>query len=317
LKGITFRDIQELNISPLTCYRWAEEMIRNKDQVLLPPKISLKPFESAFCNVMPSIVREGEYVWAGVKLVTRYPNRVPSIDSQLLLLDGMTGEYCALMDATWITAMRTGAVAAHSVQLLAKKDFSTIGMIGLGNTARAALAILVELYPNRELNIKLQRYKGQEELFVQRFADKKNLHFSFADDPDSVVKGSEVVLSGVTYQGTDMCRDESFDEGVLVVPIHTRGFGNCDLFFDKVYGDDYGHICGFKYFDKFKQFAEVADVVNGRASGRESDTERILAYNVGVSMHDVYFAAQIYKMIKDDRKLMDIDMCFPTEKFWV
>jgi ornithine cyclodeaminase/alanine dehydrogenase len=33
--------------------------------------------------------------------------------------------------------MRTGTVAVHSVKLFAKSDFSDIGLIGLGNTARA------------------------------------------------------------------------------------------------------------------------------------------------------------------------------------
>lgn len=228
-----------------------------------------------------------------------------------------TGEFLALLDANWITAMRTGAVAAHSIKLLAKSDFKTIGMIGLGNTARSTILVLHSLYPEREFDIKLLKYKGQEELFKERFKDCSNFHFTYVDDYKSVVKESDVVISCATYFGEDICDDSCFDEGVLVVPVHTRGFTNCDLFFDKVYVDDTGHVHHFKNYDKFKKFAEITDVVNGNAKGRENGKERILAYNIGVSIHDINFAAHIYELLKDDKTLLDVDIEGPKDKFWI
>ena len=154
-------------------------------------------------------------------------------------------------------------------------------------------------------------------MFAQRFASYPNLHFSYVDQYSDVVRGSEVVISCATYFDSDICADEGFDEGVLVVPVHTRGFSNCDLFFDRVYADDYGHVHHFKNFDKFRSFAEVCDVVNGTAMGHTSDQERILAYNIGVSMHDTNYAAHIYQMICSRDDLMEIDMKDPTEKFCI
>lgn len=231
-----------------------------------------------------------------------------------------TGEFLALMDGTWITTMRTGAVAAHSIQLFAKKNFAIIGMMGLGNVVRSTIVILADKLPDRELHIKLLKYKGQEEDLAKRFASYNNLHFTFVDTPEEMVKGSDVVISGATYLPNDVCADEYFDEGVLVQPIHTLGFTNCDLFFDKVFADDLGHVHHFKNFDKFRQFAEVCDVVNGDKPGRENDKERILAYNIGVSIHDINFAASIYQLMKERGSLSllpDVDMRDPTEKFWV
>lgn len=313
MKIISFDDVRNLNIAPRTCYQWVSEMIADKKNALLPAKISMKPAEGIFCNVMPCILSAS----GGVKVVTRYPQRKPSLDSKLLLFNVENGEFLALMDANWITAMRTGAVAAHSILLLAKKSFSEIGILGLGNTARAALLVLAEMIPERELHIKLLKHKGQEELYAERFRSYPNLHFSYVDDAEALVKGSDVVISAATYLPDDLCEDSCFDEGVLVVPIHTLGFTNCDLFFDKIYADDYGHVHHFKNFDKFRYFAEVSEVVNGRAAGRESDSERILAYNIGVSMHDINFAAHIYSLLKDDPTLMDIDLHDPAEKFWI
>ena len=318
MKVITFEDIQELNIDPHHCFEWVNEMIVNKKLVDLPTKISMHPREGVFCNIMPCVIPNtvlGKV--GGVKVVTRYPDRNPSLDSKLLLLNIETGEFLSLMDANWITAMRTGAVAAHSILLLAKKDFLTVAMLGLGNTARATLLVLCAVLPERELIIKLLKYKGQEKKFAERFAEYPNLKFKYVENNEDLIKGSEVVISCVTYFEEDFCSDTFFDEGVLVVPVHTRGFTNCDLFFDKVYADDYSHVHHFKNFDKFRYFAEICDVVNENAIGRENDKERILVYNIGVSMHDINYAAHIYEIMLEDKQLMNIDMCEPIEKFWI
>lgn len=315
MKVVSFNDIVNLGISPKTCFEWVIEMIMNKDNTFLPTKISIKPSDGVFCNVMPCILEE--HGRGGVKIVTRYPERKPSLDSKLLLFDSDSGEFLALMDANWITAMRTGAVAAHSIMLLSKPDYSVLGMLGLGNTARATLVVLASMLPEKEFTIKLLKYKGQEEAFIERFSGYPNLHFVCADRADRLVKGTDVVISAATYLPEDLCADACFDPGVLVVPIHTLGFTNCDLFFDKVFADDRGHVHHFKNFDKFKRFAEVSDVVNGKAVGRENDGERIIAYNIGVAMHDVNFAAHIYQMVENLSDLVDIKLHEPTEKFWI
>lgn len=291
-------------------------MIRDKNSAHLQPKISMKPKEDVFCNVMPGIIKSTDGLQGGVKVVTRYPSRAPGLDSKLLLFDAESGRFLALMDANWITAMRTGAVAAHSIRLFAKKDFCRIGMMGLGNTARAVMLFLAELMPERELEVCLLSYKGQEKLFAERFAEYQNLKFRFAEKPEDIIRESDVAVSAVTYLDDDICSDGCFPEGILVVPVHTRGFTNCDLFFDKVYADDYGHVCYFKNFDRFRSFAEVSDVVNKKAPGRENDRERILAYNIGISLHDINLASHIYQMA-DLEKLPDIDLQEPAEKFWI
>ena len=43
----------------------------------------------------------------------------------------------------------------------------------------------------------------------------------------------------------------------------------------------------------------MTDVILGKESGRTSDKERILIYDYGLAIHDLYFAAQILKLVKD------------------
>lgn len=314
MKVISFEKIKSLNISPLTCYEWVSEAIAEKQKVLLPAKISLKPgVEGVFYNTMPVIIPF--LGWGGVKLVTRYPEREPSLDSEILLYDLKDGKNIALMDGNWITAMRTGAVAAHSIKLFAVKNFMEIGIIGLGNTARATLKVLLALYPERAFTIKLKKYKDQHELFIREFSIYENVRFICCDTFEEVVADSDVVISAATVFKKDICDDSCYKEGILVVPIHTRGFTNCDLFFDKIFADDTEHVKGFKYFNRYKYFAESSEVVNGLKPGRENNKERILAYNIGIALHDIYFAGKFYDLLKDSCE--DVSLSAPKEKFWI
>lgn len=310
MKVIDFEQIRSLNISPAQYFSWVSEMIAKKGEAILPAKLSLKPADGIFYNIMPSLLPKENY--AGVKVVTRYPARQPALDSEILLYEMESGLPCALLDGTYITAVRTGAVAAHAVKLLANPDFETIGFIGLGNTARAAMEMLLMLYPQKKITVKLLKYKNQHELFAARFPAAQ-IQYVYCDTPQAVIEDSDVILSAVTVFEEDICGTEYFKPGCLVVPIHTRGFTNCDLAFDKVYADDTAHVHNFKNFGKFRFFAEVADVVNGKAPGRQSAEERILAYNIGLSIHDIYLAEKIYTRMLGSQ---EVDLKAPKEKFW-
>ncbi|MBQ3277508.1 MAG: ornithine cyclodeaminase [Oscillospiraceae bacterium] len=321
MKIVSFDDIRSVGISPERCYEWVSEMIANKKDAFLPAKTHMNMPGNIFCNVMPCLVYYSDGNMGGVKVVTRYPERKSSLDSKILLFNADSGEFLALMDGNWITAMRTGAVAAHSVIHLAKNNWNVIGMIGLGNVARASLLVLASMVKDRQLTVKLLRYKNQAELFADRFREFPNLEFKIVDSMEECIRGSEVIISCATYFENDVAMDDWFDEGTLLVPVHTRGFTNCDLFFDKVFADDTGHVDHFKNFSKFRYYAEVSDVVNGKAAGRENDRERILAYNIGISVHDINYAAHIYQFFEQTpgafERLTDAEMHDPTDKFWV
>lgn len=314
---LTHDDIVKMDISQAECYMWVEDAIKLKGSadIIMPPKASLKPYEGCFMNVMPCVLGGGRV--GGVKVVSRIPERVPSLDSQILLYDLRTGENLALLDGNFITAMRTGAVAAHSIKLLAKEDFHTISIMGMGNVTYSMFLTLLSLFPDRKMTVKLLTYKDQHKRFAARFSAHKNLTFEYITDVNDWARGSDVIVSGATYLAGDICQDAAFEEGVLLVPIHTRGFSNCDLFFDKVFGDDYAHIKGFKYFDRFRSFAEISDVVNGKKPGRTSPTERIIAYNIGIAIHDIYYAHKIYERAVNCSAGKEIQLAAPAEKEWV
>lgn len=318
MKIITFNDIKNLDIPPIECFQWIDEMLHIKKNVILPTKISLHLEHDSFFNVMPCLLPNSGI--GGVKVITRNMDRVPTLDSQILLYDYKQGKTLALMDANWITAMRTGAVAAHSIHLLANNDFQEIGVIGVGNTCRAAFKVLFSLYPHRRMKIKILKYKNQHQQFVD-FLKRvmgtaiDNVVFEFKETYEAVVENSDVVISAVSYSDQDFCAQDCYKKGCLIVPIHLRGFMHCDLTFDKVYCDDMNHVRNFRYFDKWKYCAEISDVLNEVAVGREHPDERIINYNVGLSMHDINYAYKIYTKIQERSNMVSLEA--PQEKFWI
>lgn len=298
MRIITSEQISHLNISPRQCVDWVREAFMMKYRCQLPPKISLHPQGTDFINTMPCILPE-EYHTFGCKVVSRIAGRHPALSSDMMVLDSKTGEFLALVNCDWITAMRTGAVAALAINTLCLKSAHTFSFIGMGAMGRATLECFLSIYGNKNIEVQIKRYKDHAENIVTEYAPKyPNVQFSIADTIEQLVRNADVIVSAVTEANSLIVEDVSlFKPGVLVVPVHTRGFQNCDTVFDKVYADDRDHVKGFKYFNQFRQFDELSQVLLGANPGRESDSERILSYNIGLGLHDVYFATKILDRI--------------------
>ena len=167
------------------------------------------------------------------------------------------------MDGTWITTWRTAAVAAVTVETLKKRDAKNISLMGLGNIARAFVMCIDAMRNHEDINLNILAYKDQHNIFIERFKKYKNIHINVFDDVKEMFKISDVIVSCVTA-ATSLFdeNDEDFKPGVLIVPVQTRGFQNCDLTFDRIFCDDIPHISGFKYFNQYKSITEMTDVLN-------------------------------------------------------
>ena len=238
------------------------------------------------------------------------------LKSDITLYDAQTGQLLAVMDGDWITAMRTGAVAALAAKLFQRTGVNTYSMIGLGNIARAVALCLIADNSDRHITIRLMRYKNQAEQFMERFKAYDNVTFEIIDDPTTFITEADVVISCVTVATELLFPDDTlYRKGVTVIPVHVRGFQNCDLFFDKVFGDDTGQIEKFKYFSKFHEYDEIHHVLQGKNPGRTNDDERILSYNYGIALHDIHFASKIFE--KSLHSSQGFDYHKQDKKIWV
>jgi ornithine cyclodeaminase len=321
MKIISAKTIRDLNITPKQCVDSIYESFALKAEAQLPAKISVHPTDTDFFTSMPCLLPESkdnrDIRYFGVKEVHRIEGAVPSLGSDMLLYNAKNGDLLALVDADWITTMRTGAVAAASSKALRKKDASCYGMLGLGNTARASLLCILEAEPEKQFKVKLLRYKDQAEQFIDRFKNYGNVSFEIVDDIRDIARSVDVLISCITSANGLIVEDESiFPPGITIIPVHMRGFQNCDTTFDRVFGDDTGHVRNFKYFPQYQDYNEIGEVFTGRDPGRKAENQRIIDYNYGLGLHDVLFASKIYEMVAK-QGLPEVEIVKETEKFWI
>lgn len=261
MNQILFNDINKLGITPKECVEWAETVIKNKRNYILPHKISITYGNECYFNTMPAYMPDMNII--GVKEVSRVTGREPTLQGDILLYDSVTGEMKCFMDGTWITTWRTAAVAAITVDKLKKSDAKNISLMELGNIARAFVLCIDAIRDHEEIELNILAYKDQHELFIERFRNHKNIHIKVFNDVKEMFKISDVIVSCVTA-ATSLFdeNDEDYKPGVLIVPVQTRGFQNCDLTFDKIFCDDIPHISGFKYFNQYQSVTEMTDVLN-------------------------------------------------------
>lgn len=320
MKIITHQAIRSLNISPRECVKWIYESFSLKPQSQLPAKISVHPEDMDFFTSMPCLLPENEkgMRYFGVKEVHRIEGSVPSLGSDIMLYNAKSGELLALLDADWITSMRTGAVAAVSAKALRKADAKVYGFVGLGNTARAAMLCILDSEPERHFDVQLLRYKDQAESFIERFREFQNVTFHVVDDINEMASSVDVFISCITSASGLLVEDVNrFRPGVTVIPVHMRGLQNCDAVFDRVFGDDTDHVRGFRYFPQFHDYNEIGEVLAGRDPGRKSPEQRIIDYNYGLGLHDVVFASKLYELLSDRGDCPKVEIIRETGKFWV
>lgn len=314
---IQHSQIEQLHINPAECIEWVKAAFQTKDDAQIPAKLSVHPQGEDFMTSMPCLLPESDgKKYFGIKLVSRIEGQTPTLKSDITLYDASNGQLLAIIDGDWITAMRTGAVAALAARTFQRKGTDTYSLIGLGNIGRAVALCLAADNRDRHITFRLMRYKDQAEQFIERFKDYNNISFEIVDDRNAFVAEADVLISCVTV-ATELLfpNDSLYKRGVTVIPVHVRGFQNCDLFFDKVYGDDTGQIQKFKYFSKFRQYDEIHHVLQGKDPGRTSDDERILSYNYGIALHDIAFASRIYERLKDNAPRFSYDR--QDKKIWV
>jgi alanine dehydrogenase len=124
---------------------WGEGMAK------MPAKLYL-PVEHGDFRAMPATLPG----CAGMKWVSTNPQNpsrnLPSVMATIIYNDSQTGYPLAIMDATEITAYRTGATAAIASKYLARQDSRTIGIIGAGRQAYTQIVAHAELFGPSSIN---------------------------------------------------------------------------------------------------------------------------------------------------------------------
>lgn len=318
MKILDFNTIKKMGIREKDVYDWCNEVWLLKEECVLPAKTKMWEGKSGRYITMPCIMPMLDI--AGVKFISRNvddANGIPARNSHIMIQQRSKLGLLTVEDGMWITNMRTAAIAVHSVIKYSREDAKTLGLMGLGLVAWTFMKIFGSLC-SKNYTIKLLRYKDQAERFVERFKQEfPQFNYEMVDTYDDICS-SDIVVSAVGYARNEFAKNEIFQQGCLVVPIQTSGFQNCDLCFDKVIVDDIEHVKSYKYYERFKEkISEVSKIEKNEMTGRDSSTQRIIAYCGGIALHDIFCGYKIYQMAVERGYGIDVDMEYPNRHLWI
>lgn len=261
---------------------------------------------------MPAWIDDPER--SGAKVVSVNPENgrvgLPAIHALVLLLDPTTGRPLALMDGTWLTALRTGAVGGLAADLLAREDARTVALFGAGVQARTQLDAVRCVRDIREVRI-VSRSGTTADALVE---EVEGVDARRVDDPAEAVAGADIVIAA-TSSATPVFAGARVEPGAHVTGVGSYTTEMREVDTDLVLrarvivdqreavmaeaGDIAGPIADGEV-DESVMAAEIGEVVLGRAEGRTAPDQITFFKSVGNAVQDVAVAARILARAERD-----------------
>ena len=278
---------------------------QGRGETVVEPRVHLVPESSdkGHFNILRGYVKPLGV--AGVKVVSDYVNNykldLPSEMALLNLFSPDTGMPLAVIDATAITDMRTGAMTAIGARYLARKSSRVLGHIGARGTAYWNVRLLDHLFHFDEIRVHSRRLESREE-FGTRLARDLGKPIVVTDDWESCVRGADIVVEASRLPKPEpLLKTEWIKRGAFVVPYGTMSALELSLtdIMDKMVVDDWGQCRKGLPFgalrmhvdsDRLTQenlHAELGQIVAGKKPGRENENETILLWHRGLSITDI------------------------------
>jgi len=277
-------------------------------QTVIEPRVHLEPdpaFRGHF-NVLRGYVAPLNV--AGVKVVgdylDNYQQDLPSEMALLTLFDPRTGMPVALLDATAITEMRTGAMTALGAKYLARKGSRVLGHVGARGTAYWNVRLLDHLFDFTEIRVHSRRRESREPFTARLSADLGKPVLAVETWEDCLAGAHIQVEASRLEKPEPLFKTAWVAPGNLVIPYGTMSAVENSLtdVMDKMVVDDWGQCKGGKFgalrahVDAGKLsaetlHAELGQIVAGARPGRQGDDETILFWHRGLSLSDIALGA--------------------------
>ncbi|OZI30807.1 ornithine cyclodeaminase [Bordetella genomosp. 10] len=300
-------DVKALDITDAEILAAVEGALRAQGlgQTVIEPRVHLVPESSdkGHFNVLRGYIAPLNV--AGVKVVSdfvdNYKVDLPSEMALLNLFDPVTGKPLAIVDATAITDMRTGAVTALGAKHLARKGSKVLGHIGARGTSYWNVRLLDSLFDFDEIRVHSRRPESRE-AFGERLSRDLGKTVKVVEDWESCVRGADIVVEASRLpKPTPLLKTEWIKPGALVMPYGTMSAVELSLtdIMGKVVVDDWGQCRKGLPFgslrahvdsDRITQenlHAEIGQIVAGLKPGREREDETILFWHRGLSTTDI------------------------------
>lgn len=265
---------------------------------------------------MPGLVEDSEAL--GVKIVSTYPDNSKkgknTVPSTMVLLNAEDGIVKSIIDGTYLTRLRTGAVSGAATDILARKNSKVFVMFGTGGQAREQLEAVLSVRPIEKVIIFGGSDKEKTKDFVKQmnkdFKDLYSVEIIAGTDKDEAVSNADIVTT-VTPSKTP-----TFNGKLLKPGTHVNGVGSyredmveMDEYTvsdaDKLYTDTLEGVINESgdfikpledgNLKKTDITGELGQVIINQVPGRETDEEITVFKTTGTAVLDIVTAEKIYQ----------------------
>ena len=290
--------------------------LHDEGQVNLPSKVilDLNERERGRINAMPAHIG-GDIEICGMKWIAGFPPNpvkfgIPRAHALIILNDSWTGVPLAVMDGTYISAMRTGAVTGVGAKYLANPDSKVVGIIGCGVQAKTQIMALKAAVPSVRF---LKGYDVRPEASKQ-FAEWASRELGIEAVPVGSAREAVVdsdMIATVTVANEPIVKDAWLKKGSFFSHVGSYQEEEEAVVFntDKVVVDLWHEVVhrGTPLLARLynegrikedKIYANIGEIIRGRKPGRSRRDERIFFSPLGLGSEDVGVASYVYREAK-------------------
>ncbi len=195
----------------------AAVLAKAEGRLLNTPKSVIQPGDGRY--MMTTLATGGTPDVTVVKAVTVCPDNpgrgLPSITGAIMVLDAQTGECRALLDAEWITGVRTAGLSALAAGPLADPGAQVMSFVGCGVQARSHLEIFAGLYPLKRIRAYGRGRENLDQLCAM--ARDMGLEAEAATTPEAAIEDADIVVTSlpITYAGAPFLDARRMKDGAF------------------------------------------------------------------------------------------------------
>ncbi|WP_135609310.1 alanine dehydrogenase [Methanococcoides sp. AM1] len=283
-----------------------------RKKVQMPPKSYLY-FEShnGDLRTMPAYLEEQDV--AGVKIVNVHPDNrekgLPTVMALFILNSTATGAPLAVMDATYLTDIRTGAAGGIAAKYLARPESRVLGIVGSGNQARTQLLAIANVFDLEEIKV-YSAHRTRGEQFKLEMEGKAGCSITVCSSIEDVCDCD--ILVTVTPVREPIVRSEWIKPGTHINAIGADAAGKEEL-------EPSILVCSRVVVDDMAQAShsgevnvplssgvigvediccELGEVIAGLKPGRLDNSEITIFDSTGLAIQDVATALLVYHTAK-------------------
>ncbi|MGB9907475.1 MAG: ornithine cyclodeaminase family protein [Candidatus Saccharicenans sp.] len=289
----------------------------HQKKVLMPPRAVIPTtFHEGSLLFMPVVMGEEE-PFLVTKVVTVYPENQqlfgrPALQGFTIIFEAENGTPVAMMDAHFLTALRTGAAGGVALKYLARKEAATVTLFGAGPQARTQLEAAASVLPLKKCYL-ISYQDPREQDFAREMSVKLGLELVITGDKERAVRQAEVVITATNSKepvfkgewltpGTHVTAIGSFQPEVR--ELDTETIRKSRVFVDNLEAarEEAGDIIipvneGVMSWDKVQ--GEIGEVIAGEKPGRQAAEEVTVFKSVGLAIQDAVVAVGAYLKARD------------------